>query len=77
MATAENDSIRIPMACPACVAVSGMPYLARTTLHQDGAIAVGMRCGCCGHQWSFHMAVNTPVVGAPILAPKPDRRGHD
>ena len=65
------------MACPTCLAVSGMPYMARTTLNQDGAIIVGMRCGCCRHEWRFDMAVNTPVIGAPILARKSDRRGRD
>ena len=47
---------QFPMPCPTCKAVSGMPFIAGTTL-ESGVIRVGVRCSACGHEWRFDMPV--------------------
>ena len=64
-----NESVRFPLRCPLCQRPTGMPYIA-TTMLQNGAVCVGMRCGECLHRWEIEM----PVTAAPTLIPKPDRR---
>ncbi len=66
---AVNESVRFPLLCPLCKRSSGMPDIA-TTMLQNGAVCVGMRCGECDHRWEIEM----PVTAAPTLIPKPDRR---
>lgn len=69
-----HESVRFPLACPLCNRPAGMPYVA-TTMLQNGAVCVGMRCRECAHRWEIEM----PVTAAPTLIPKPDRRkagGH-
>jgi hypothetical protein len=59
-----SDPYEFPLACPDCKALSGVPYLAGTTL-RGGAIEVGMRCNGCGHVWSFDMPVVDPIALKP------------
>lgn len=51
-----TDGQKFPIPCPECNRVSGMPFIASTTL-ESGAIRVGLRCRDCGHEWRFDMPV--------------------
>ena len=44
-----SESVRFPLRCPLCNCSSGMPYVA-TTMLENGAVCVGMRCGECVHR---------------------------
>jgi RNase P subunit RPR2 len=51
-----KDGQPFPMACPNCSKVSGMPFIASTTM-ESGAIRVGMRCRECSHEWRYDMPI--------------------
>lgn len=53
-----KDGQSFPMPCPACKAVSGLPFMAGTEL-ESGAIKVALRCRECGHEWRYDMPVTT------------------
>jgi len=53
------DTLRFPMACPMCSAVTAMPYMATTVA--DGGTSVGMRCRQCGHEWKYEMTANVDL----------------
>ena len=70
------QSIRFPMACPACSAVSAMPT---ATTPDEGATHVGMHCRHCGHDWLFEIDTDAEVtdmrsgVRLPIARPPRDK----
>jgi RNase P subunit RPR2 len=51
-----KDGQPFPLLCPHCSKVSGMPFIASTTL-EGGKISVGMRCRDCSHEWRYDMLV--------------------
>lgn len=70
MRVTSTNSLRdvppFPAACPKCLKVAGMPFMAGTSC-EDDRINVGMRCDACAYEWNFVM---------PTVRPKPDRRGN-
>lgn len=40
-----------PIACPACVHVTGYPFQVRTLPDPPGHVEIKLRCRDCGHEW--------------------------
>jgi hypothetical protein len=57
---------KFPMSCPACKAIAGNPYTART---DTGQLVIELRCGECLHEW----AISAPSPSV-VLKTSLDRR---
>jgi hypothetical protein len=72
----DPGTVRFPMACPTCSAVTAMPYAATTA--PEGVTSVGMRCRKCGHEWRVLQPASSDVtqmrsgVRLPLRRATPD-----
>jgi len=70
-------TVRFPMACPTCSAVTAMPHLATTP--PEGAAAVAMHCRQCGHEWRVDLPASADLttMRSGVRLPTKARKADD